>query len=134
MVPTLRSEILIRATPMGRLVLIYADVSQRLVALCALALALFALTATNAEAVPAFAVQTGEPCQGCHVGGFGPQLTPLGREFKLQGFTLRTNDKSLPFSVMTVASYLNTAKAQNPPPPGFSGNDNFALDQVSLFF
>ena len=30
-----------------------------------------------AKAVPAFTDQTGQPCQTCHVGGFGPQLTPF---------------------------------------------------------
>jgi mono/diheme cytochrome c family protein len=38
-----------------------------------------------AQAVPAFAQQTGRNCAACHVGGFGPQLTPFGREFKLGG-------------------------------------------------
>ncbi|MDE1979718.1 MAG: cytochrome c1 protein, partial [Betaproteobacteria bacterium] len=32
--------------------------------------------APNAQAVPAFARQTGQDCIACHVGGFGPQLTP----------------------------------------------------------
>src|SRR5690242_5170498 len=86
-----------------------------------------------AAAITALAVQTGEPCQACHVGGFGPQLTPFGREFKLQGYTLRTKDWNVPLSAMLVASYLHTNKAQDPQ-PGFSGNDNWALDQVSLFF
>jgi hypothetical protein len=108
---------------------------QRLAAVWLLATATLAVSATDAAAVPSFAAQTGEPCQACHVGGFGPQLTPVGREFKLQGYTLRTNDKSIPLSIMTVASYLNTAKPQNPPPtPHSDPNDNWALDQVSLFF
>ena len=108
---------------------------QRLAGLCVLAMAAVALSATNAAAVPAFAVQTGEPCQGCHVGGFGPQLTAFGREFKLEGYTLRTNSFNVPISAMAVASYLQTAKTQSPAPaPGFSGNDNWALDQFSLFF
>ena len=47
-----------------------------------------------AHAVPAFAQQTGLPCKSCHVGGFGPELTPHGREFKLSGYTMReTEDK-----------------------------------------
>ncbi len=107
----------------------------RVAAVAALAFAVVGFSATNAAAVPAFAAQTGLPCQNCHVGGFGPQLTPFGREFKLQGYTLRTNDKSIPLSVMLVASYLHTQKAQNPPPtPDFGSNDNWALDQISLFF
>ena len=108
---------------------------RRVTAVAALVCAVVGLSATNAAAVPSFAAQTGEPCQACHVGGFGPQLTPLGREFKLQGYTLRTNDKSIPLSAMVVASYLRTEKAQNPPPtPDSHPNDNFALDQLSLFF
>jgi hypothetical protein len=107
----------------------------RLSAIGALALAIGALSVTQAAALPAFAVQTSEPCQACHVGGFGPQLTPFGREFKLQGYTLRKNSFNIPLSAMVQASYVETAKSQNPPPaPGFSPNDNWALDQFSLFF
>jgi hypothetical protein len=29
-----------------------------------------------ALAVPSFAIQTGQPCAACHIGAFGPQLTP----------------------------------------------------------
>src|SRR5471032_1173859 len=112
-----------------------APAAIRAAAAAVLALAAVGLSATNAAAVPAFADQTGMACQSCHVVGFGPQLTPFGREFKLQGYTLRTNDSSVPLSVMAVASYLRTAKAQNPPPtPASNPNDNWALDQVSLFF
>jgi hypothetical protein len=68
------------------------------------------------------------------VGGFGPQLTPAGREFKLNGYTQRTNSFNVPLSVMAVASYIRTNAAQNPPPDGYSPNDNFTLDQLSLFF
>jgi hypothetical protein len=98
-------------------------------------LAIAGLSAGRAGAVPAFAVQTGEPCSGCHVGGFGPQLTPFGRQFKLNGYTLRSTSFNVPLSAMAIASYIRTAKPQDPPPaPGFGGNDNFALDQFSLFF
>ena len=97
-----------------------------------LALAMLA-TALPAHAVPSFAVQTGQPCQACHVGGFGPQLTVYGRNFKLGGYTTRSMD-NLPFSAMAVASYLRTQKDQaTPPADGFKRNDNTALDQVSLF-
>jgi hypothetical protein len=107
---------------------------RRAAATLALAFAMAGLAATQAGAVPAFAVQTGEPCQACHVGGFGPQLTTFGREFKLQGYTMRTKNGTLPFSAMAVASYLRTAEGQNPAPDHYNANDNTALDQVSLFF
>lgn len=97
------------------------------------ALALFAATGP-AHAVPAFAEQTGLPCQACHVGGFGPQLTPFGREFKLEGYTLRSGTKfTPPVSAMAIGSYTHTRKDQVPPPDGLDSNDNFAFDQGSLF-
>ena len=106
----------------------------RLVLAAALALTITALAAKPAAAVPAFAVQTGQPCQACHVGGFGPQLTPAGRAFKLHGYTTRMGGFNVPLSAMAVASYVNTRKDQDPPPaPGFNGNNNVAIDQVSLF-
>ena len=93
------------------------------------------LAATPAAAVPAFAVQTGQPCQACHVGGFGPQLTLVGRNFKLRGYTQRATSFSVPFSAMAVASYLRTDKTpDSAPAPRFHRNDNTAVDQVSLFF
>jgi hypothetical protein len=98
----------------------------------ALALAL-AAGASPALAVPSFAVQTGQPCQACHVGGFGPQLTPFGRAFKIRGYTMRANSFNVPLSAMAMASYINTAKGQTPPPRDFASNDNLAIDQISLF-
>ncbi|RAK60195.1 cytochrome C [Phenylobacterium hankyongense] len=98
------------------------------------ALVALALASTPAGAVPAFAVQTAQPCQACHVGGFGPQLTPYGRNFKLRGYTQRATAFNFPIAAMAVASYVQTAKDQpSPPASGFHTNDNSALDQVSLF-
>ncbi len=98
------------------------------------ALLLTGVAAGPAAAVPSFAVQTGLTCSACHVGGFGPQLTPVGRQFKLRGYTSRTKDFNLPFSAMAVASYIHTAQNQSgPPAPHFGVNDNVALDQASLF-
>jgi hypothetical protein len=101
-------------------------------AVAILALALSALTAGRAAAVPSFAVQTGQPCAACHVGGFGPQLTPFGREFKMRGYTTRVTSFNVPFSAMAVASYIHTLKDQ-PPASGYRANDNVTIDQVSLF-
>ena len=84
------------------------------------------------EAVPAFAEQTTQPCKACHVGGFGPELTPFGREFKLGGYTLRAS-KSIPLSAMAVASWTHTNKDQVPAPEHLNQNDNVVLDQASAF-
>jgi hypothetical protein len=86
-----------------------------------------------ASAVPSFADQTGLPCQSCHVGGFGPQLTPFGRNFKLNGYTLRANKKAIPLAAMAIASFTHTKKDQATPPDHFHANDNLAMDQVSMF-
>jgi hypothetical protein len=85
-----------------------------------------------AQAIPAFAQQTGRNCAACHVGGFGPELTQFGREFKLGGYTLRMH-ASVPLSAMAVASWTHTSKDQVPPPEHLSRNDNVVLDQASLF-
>jgi hypothetical protein len=97
-------------------------------------LALLAL-APRAAAVPAFARQTHTPCTACHVGGFGPQLTPFGRQFKLLGYTLKAGDgANAPLSLMLVETYTKTTKAQtSPPADGFDDNNNTELQQASAF-
>lgn len=85
-----------------------------------------------AAAVPAFAEQTGRNCAACHVGGFGPELTPFGREFKIGGYTLRLHG-AVPLSAMAVTSWTHTRKDQLPPPEFLRRNDNLVPDQASLF-
>lgn len=85
-----------------------------------------------AAAVPSFAQQTGRNCAACHVGGFGPELTQFGREFKLSGYTLRMRG-AVPLSAMAVASWTHTAKDQEPAPEHLNRNNNVVLDQASLF-
>ncbi len=92
----------------------------------------------SAQAVPSFAAQTGQPCTACHVGAFGPQLTPFGRAFKIGGFTQDGGEglrSKIPLSAMVLTSFNNTA---SPQPGGaathFAPNNNFAVDQVSVFF
>jgi hypothetical protein len=99
-------------------------------------LALAVLAPSPAHAVPSFAQQTGLTCSTCHVGAFGPQLTEYGREFKLTGYTLTGGEGfRIPLAAMALGSFTHTAKGQ----PGgaaqhFGSNDNFALDQASLFY
>lgn len=90
------------------------------------------ISSRSANAVPAFAQQTGQPCKSCHVGGFGPELTPFGREFKLGGYTLRAHS-SVPLAAMVIASWAHTQRDQVPPPDHLSRNDNAVVDQVSIF-
>ena len=91
-----------------------------------------------AEALPTFASQTGQPCTACHIGGFGPQLTPLGRAFKIGGYTQTGGDgwrSKIPLSVMMMGSLTSVAKAvpADQVTSGYKANNNFNLDQASLF-
>ncbi len=104
-------------------------------ALLGLVVAGFGMAANSVHAVPSFARQTKLPCSACHIGGFGPQLTSFGRQFKLMGYTMKTGDgPDVPLSAMLVESYTHTAKAQtDPPADGFSRNNNGELQQASVF-
>ena len=76
----------------------------RLTALPAMLLA--ALAATSAHALPSYARQTGSDCAACHIGAYGPQLTPYGIKFKLGGYTDSDGQSGkVPLSAMVVADY-----------------------------
>lgn len=91
-----------------------------------------------AHAIPAFAEQTGQPCSQCHVGAFGPQLKPYGRDFKLYGYTASDGEKHLPGIALTLQSgYTHTADPQpgNAAADGLKANDNLVMDQqFSAYF
>jgi len=89
-----------------------------------------------ALAVPAFAAQTSQPCATCHIGAFGPHLTPQGRDFKLHGYIGSDGkDHGLPLAVVTQTSFTHTAAPQpGGAAAGFKPNDNVALDQVALYY
>src|SRR5450432_4378675 len=90
-----------------------------------LALFLVCGSATPSLAVPSFARQTGMTCAACHT--VFPELTPFGREFKLNGYVLDNikqitginleNQQTLalnstpPISAMAQVSYTHTGKA-----------------------
>ena len=88
----------------------------------------------QADAVPSFARQTGQPCATCHVGAFGPQLTRFGREFKMNGYVWSDGKSHIPLAGMLQASLTHTSADQpGGAAPGFAPNDNPAIDQTSLF-
>jgi hypothetical protein len=89
-----------------------------------------------AQAVPSYARQTGSECAACHVGGFGPQLTPYGIKFKINGYTDSDGkDGKIPLSAMLVVNATHTDK--DAPVADkvdhFSRNDNVAMQEASLF-
>ncbi len=94
------------------------------------------LTAGSARAVPSFAEQTGQPCAACHVGAFGPQLKPYGREFKLYGYVASDGrSHGLPLAATVQTSFTHTAADQDAAASRwFARNDNPAVDQVSLYY
>lgn len=102
----------------------------------AAALALVLALPQTAEAVPSFAAQTGQPCTACHVGAFGPQLTPFGRAFKIGGYTQSGGDgwaSKLPLSAMVTTSFTNTRRDLASAPQHYDVNNNPSLDQIGVF-
>ena len=94
-------------------------------------------------AIPSFAAQTGQPCSACHVGAYGPQLKPYGRDFKLGGYTSsdRPSDNIVDnwYERLTVAgwaSFNKTTKDITPSPGGvgYGPNNNFSFDQGAVYF
>jgi hypothetical protein len=92
---------------------------------------------------PSFARQTGLPCNACHT--HYPELTAMGRAFKLNGYVYRRADSLqgrnpggqqnlllnlvTPLSFMFQTSYTSTRTAQ----PGTQNGVVFFPDQLSLF-
>ncbi|MBV8049192.1 MAG: hypothetical protein JO171_18735, partial [Paludibacterium sp.] len=79
-----------------------------------------------AQAVPAFARQTGLDCAACHVGA--PELTPLGRAFKLSGYTLGSTSL---FPVSATLTASRTGVANNV--QGYPKNNQGVIEGGSLF-
>ena len=98
-----------------------------------LILALFAAPAV-VRAVPSFARQTGLQCIVCHTEF--PILTSFGHQFKLNGYTLSTDQSNLPpIAVMLQPAFTRTDKGQaGGAAPHFGGNNNWALNQASVFY
>jgi hypothetical protein len=101
--------------------------------------------------VPSFARQTGMACAACHT--VFPELTPFGREFKLNGYVLDNikqvtgtntdNRQTLalnsipPISVMVQVSYTHTGKPlpDSALPAALAKNGEVLFpDQLSLFY
>jgi hypothetical protein len=91
-----------------------------------------------ARAVPDFSAQTGLACTACHIGGFGPQLTPIGRAFKIGGYTQSGGtgwEANIPLSMMAIGSFTHTSAdlPADAVPHHYDNNNNVAFDAASLF-
>jgi hypothetical protein len=85
------------------------------------------------QALPSYARQTGQECAACH-NGF-PELTPYGRQFKLNGYVWSGGTSNLPpIAAMAIPTFTHTAAGQpGGAAPHFGPNDNFAFTG-SLFY
>ncbi len=98
-------------------------------------LALFLLLAPlAAHAVPLYARQTGFNCASCHTGGQFPELTQLGRQFKLLGYTMGTR-QAIPLAGMLQGGWtkLNNHHGSADPGADFPDDKQWQLQQASLF-
>ena len=102
-----------------------------------------------AQALPSFARQTGMECVNCHFSW--PELTAVGRQFKLGGYTLMKpvtdgdrpvvsfdpngNAPYLPLAAFAQLSATHTANVNTggTDPSDFAHNDDVVLQQLSLF-
>jgi hypothetical protein len=101
------------------------------------------LQVPTASAIPSYARQTGFPCKSCHY--MPPELTPLGRTFKLNGYTMAGKPtvtspgkgntsglsilESFPLSVLFDTSFTSL---KSPQPASQNGSFQFP-QQASLF-
>jgi hypothetical protein len=101
------------------------------------------LQVPKASAIPSYARQTGFPCKSCHF--TPPELTPLGRTFKLNGYTMAGKPtvtspgkgttgglsilESFPLSVLFDTSFTTL---KSPLPASQNGSFQFP-QQASLF-
>jgi hypothetical protein len=97
----------------------------------------------TASAIPSYARQTGFPCKSCHM--MPPELTALGRAFKLNGYTMSGQPtitskgkgnvsgldilQSLPLSVLFDTSFTSLKS----PEPG-TQNGSFQFPQAASLF
>ena len=86
-----------------------------------------------AQAVPAYARQTGQSCVACHAGGQFPELTSYGRAFKLSGYTYGSH--TIPLSVMGSFGFQSISNTSSPGSDYtmFPKNDQFVFQGGSLF-
>jgi len=88
---------------------------------------MFGLLPGSAQAIPAFARQTGQNCVACHAGGQFPELTPYGRLFKMTGYTI--GERAIPISMMALGSVSKTANTSKSDDPG----QDFQKDGSAIF-
>lgn len=87
--------------------------------------------ASPASAVPSFARQTKLDCMTCHISW--PELTPTGRQFKLNGYTFGER-LPVPLAGMLQVSRTQTATFDPSQPDAIPRDRDTVLQQASLFY
>jgi len=102
------------------------------------------LSCKNVSAIPSFARQTGLSCYACHT--VFPELTPSGRDFKLEGYVMSKSSRLFEFPPPLAASAtISFTHVNEKLPPGFiedewssrrmsSGNDVLNIPQEASIF
>ncbi|MDX1810163.1 MAG: hypothetical protein R3331_11545 [Sulfurospirillaceae bacterium] len=81
----------------------------------------------NANAIPAFARQTGLNCSACHT--VFPELTQTGRDFKLHGYTTEGGDTSLASKFAAMIQVTSTMNKHST-----AADHALKIPQSSIFF
>ncbi|MHB9102560.1 MAG: cytochrome C [Sulfuricella sp.] len=112
-----------------------SSTALRLAKLISAALAIAALVAPSiSSAVPLYARQTGMNCASCHSGGQFPELTRIGREFKLMGYTLgKRQDIPLAGMLQGGLTKIRNYNGSTDPATDFAHDNSMQLQQASLF-
>ena len=115
---------------------------EMVLSIIALSSVVLFVSSSKVYSIPSYARQTGLACSSCHYNF--PQLTPFGRLFKLNGYTMvgtptlvSAHDQeknmeilsSFPLSAMVMTSYSNVSKAA----PGTEASSTQFPQQLSLF-
>jgi hypothetical protein len=120
----------------------YAGLCALLIPPAALLIAVL-MTPPQATAVPSYARQTGLACTACHINP--PELTPLGRQFKLNGYTMTgikvisaKPSKSSPglslLSYLPLAAWLEASTTGLNKPISGSANWDYSFPQDASLF
>ena len=83
----------------------------------------------NAYALPSFARQTGLSCTACHT--VFPELTQMGRDFKMRGYTMTGGETKMPLPVSAMLLVDMTKSSNNTDLPK---DGAIVVPQISLFY
>lgn len=96
-------------------------------------ISVFMFSAPDAEAIPAFARQTGLSCSTCHFQHF-PALNAFGRSFKTGGYTMVGGQSMIEGDMLSMPSVLNASIVMKLRYQKTNGSDDTGKDKGELQF